>query len=212
MSYLKKIIHYTILLATVITAPSFVFATDNIQIQSSVIFNTSCARCHEGECSGRLTFHLPKSAADQHIRRYGGEQSIKEIRQLFELLRYMKEECSFYPLSVALAQDRIWDSDILGKLQSPSNNAYFVPLGRLEPGLYQILLEGLNKNTNYCIEIINNEFDYFEQKKLNWESEKMILQFQADEHSEYYLRITSKKPISLKRIELLASEKNSANN
>lgn len=100
---------------------------------------------------------------------------------------------------------------MLGKLKSPSNQAYFVPLGLLEPGLYQLLLEGLTDNTNYCIEIINNEFDYFDIKKVNGESEKMSLQFQADERSEYYLRITSKKPVNLKRIELLASDKNSAN-
>lgn len=211
MSYLGKIIQYTILLATVIISPSFVFATDTIQIESVIIFNTSCARCHEGQCSGRLTFHFPKRAAYQHISRFGGELSIETIRQLFELLRYTKEECSFYPLSVGLIQDRIWRSKMLGKLQSPSNQAYFVPLGLLEPGLYQLLLEGLTDNTNYCIEIINNEFDYFDIEKVNGESEKMSLQFQADERSEYYLRITSKKPVNLKRIELFASDKNSAN-
>ena len=212
MSYHRKIINFTTLLVIVITSPSSVLAADNIQIKSATIFNTSCTRCHEGECSGRMAFHLPKDATDKHIRRHGGELSIGTTRQLFELLRYMKEECHFYPFSFALAQDRIWGSNILAKLQSPSNNAYFVPLGRLEPGLYQLLLEGLNKNTNYSIEIINNEFDYFDQKKLNGESEKMILQFQADEYSEYYLRITSRKPISLKRIELFAREKKSANN
>jgi hypothetical protein len=212
MSSLKKTIYYIILLATFVITPPFVFATDNIQIESAIIFNTSCARCHEGGCSGRLTFHLPKSAADQHIRRYGGEVSIETIQQLYELLRYMKEECSFYPFSVGLIQDRIWGIDNLGKLQSPSNKAYFVPLGPLQPSLYLLMLEGLNENTNYCIEIINNEFNYFDQKKVNGEGEKMSLEFQADEYSEYYLRITSEKPINIKRIELVASDKNSTNN
>jgi hypothetical protein len=159
-----------------------------------------------------MTFHLPKSAADQHIRRHGGEISIETTRQLFELLRYMKEECGFYPLSVGLAQDRVWGRDKLDKLRSPSNKAYFVHLGRLEPGLYQLLLEGLSDNSNNCTEIINSEFDYFDLKKVDGEDEKMSLQFRADERSEYYFRITSKKPISIKRIELLANEKNSANN
>ena len=121
MSYLGKIIQYTILLATVIISPSFVFATDTIQIESVIIFNTSCARCHEGQCSGRLTFHFPKRAAYQHISRFGGELSIETIGQLFELLRYMKEECSFYPFSLTLIKDRIWDSDILAKFHSLSN-------------------------------------------------------------------------------------------
>ena len=211
MSYLREIINYIILVAIVITLPSPALATDSIQIESAIMFNTSCAQCHEGECSGRMTFHLPKSAADQHIHRHGGELSKKSIRELFELLRYMKEECSFYPLSVALSQDRIWGSDKLSKLRSPSNKAYFVPLGYLELGLYQLLIEGLNDNANYCIEIINGEFDYLVEKTLNGESEKLSLQFQADERSNYYLRIKSRKPISLKRIEILASEKNGAN-
>ena len=158
------------------------------------------------------TFHLPKQAADQHIRRYGGDLSKDSIRQLTELLRHMKVECGFYPLSVGLAQDRIWGSDMLDKLRPPSNQAYFLPLGLLEPGLYQLLLEGLNDNSDYCIEIINNEFDYFDKKKVNGESGKMSLQFQADVHSEYYLRITSRKPISLSRIELLISEIKNTNN
>ncbi len=212
MSYLREIIHYTILVAIVITLPPSVLATDSIQIESTIIFNTSCAQCHEGECSGRMTFHLPKSAADEHIRRHGGELSKKTIRELFELLRYMKEECSFYPLSVALSQDRIWGSDKLTKLRSPSNNAYFVPLGYLEPGLYQLLFEGFDDNANYCIEIINGEFEYLVEKTVNKESEILSLHFQAGERSNYYLRIKSKKPISLKRIEILARENNGANN
>ncbi|MCP4125742.1 MAG: hypothetical protein GY753_01605 [Gammaproteobacteria bacterium] len=205
------IIYHTIILAIFIILPSFVVATENIQIKSVVIFNTSCARCHEGECSGRMTFHLPKTEADQHIRRHGGKFSMETNRQLYELLRYMKEECSFYPLSVSLAQDRIWGSEKLSTFRSSSNKAYFVPLGRLEPGLYKLLLEGLDDSSKYCIEIVNSDFDCFDEKRVSGESEKTSLQFQADVHSEYYLRILSKKPINLKRIELLASEENSAN-
>lgn len=212
MSCRRKIINFTTLLVIVITSPSSALATDNIQIKSATIFNTACTRCHEGECSGRMAFHLPKDATDKHIRRHGGELSIETTRQLFELLRYMKEECRFYPLSIDLAQDRIWGIDNLDKLRSPSNKAYFVPLGLLDPGLYQLLLEGLNDETNYCIEIINDEFDYFDKKKVNVESEQMSLNFQADNRSKYYLRITSRKPVSLKRIELFAREKKSANN
>lgn len=174
-----------------------------MQIESVIIFNTSCARCHEGECSGRMTFHLPKSASDQHIRRHGGELSIETNRQLFELMRYMKEECSFYPLSIGLAQHRVWGSDMLGTLQTSSNQAYFVPLGLLEPGIYQLLLEGLSDNADYCIEIVNNEFEYFDKEKVNWGREIMGLQFHADVRSEYYLRITSNKPVSLKSIEFV---------
>jgi len=204
MSYSRKIIYHAIIFAIFITLDSFVFATENIKNESVIIFNTTCTRCHEGECSGRMTFHLPKSKADQHIRRHGGELSIETSRQLFRILRYMKEECSFYPLSVDHAKDRFWGSNMLDKLHSPSNLAYFVPLGFLKPGLYELLLDGLNEKSNYCIEIINSEFDYYDTEKVNNENKKISLQFEADVHLEYYFRIISKKTITLKRIQLIS--------
>ena len=202
MSSFLRIIKYKILIAVIITSPSLVMASDNIQIESNVIFNTSCARCHEGECSGRLSFHLPKSAADQHIRRHGGELSLETTRQLFELLRYMKEECGFYPFSLTLIEDRIWNSDTLAKFRSLSNKAYFIPLGHMEPGLYQLLFEGLNDISNICVEIINDEFDFIEKESINGKAEQQRLQFHVDERSEHFLRITATFPIRLNRIEL----------
>ena len=59
-------------------------AADRIPLESVVIFNTSCARCHEGEYSHGLSFCLPEDAADGHIRRYGGELSRGAVRQLAE--------------------------------------------------------------------------------------------------------------------------------
>ena len=159
-----------------------------------------------------MSFHLPKAAANQHIRRYGGDLNDQSVRQLFELLRYMKEECGFYPLSVGLAKDRVWDGDMLAKLRSPSAQSYFIPLGFLQPGLYHLLLTGLNQNTNYCIEIINSEFDYFDKKTVNAEGGGMSLQFQADVRSEYFLRICDQKPIALRKIELVAGKKDRIKN
>jgi len=191
------------LLAMVIASTSFVFAADTIQTESVIVFNTACARCHEGECSGRMTFNLPKSATNQHIRRHGGELADESVRQLFEVLRYMKEECGFYPLSMDLAKDKVWGNNLLAKLRSPSNQAYFVPLGFLEPGSYRLMMTGLAPDTNYCIEIINSEFDYFDNKRVNGDGEETSLIFQADVRSEYFLRISAREPVSLKKIELL---------
>lgn len=199
----RIIIYRTLLLAMAILSSSSVVANENIQTESVIIFNTSCARCHEGECSGRMTFHLAKTAADQHIERHGGRLSKETNRQLYELLRYMKEECGFYPLSADLEKNRMWDSDMLNKLQSPSNQAYFIPLGLLEPGLYQLQLEGLEDSESYCIELINDEFDYFDKEKVNREGNKMSLQFQPDVLLDYYFRLTSNKPVNLKRMELI---------
>ena len=208
MNHLAKIKRQA-LFAAAIVSPLLAFASDNIRIESAVIFNTSCARCHEGQCSGRLSFHLPKDATDQHIRRYGGELSLETTRQLFELLRYMKEECSFYPFSLALAEDRVWDSDTLTKLQAPSKQAYFMPLGYLDPGLYQLLFEGLNVNIDACIEIIDREFNFIGKDDVDREDENKKTVFQANERSEYFLRITAREPISLTRVELVTISKDS---
>ena len=74
-------------LLALLTAPPSVGDEGRASVESTVLFNTDCARCHEGECSGRLSFHLPPEAADQHIRRHGGELPAKQVRELYELLR-----------------------------------------------------------------------------------------------------------------------------
>lgn len=207
MNYLTNKILYIILSASILMSPVFIFASDKIQIESATLFNTACSRCHEGECSGRMSFHLPKSAANQHIRRHGGDLSLETIRQLFELLRYMKEECSFYPLPLALPQDRIWGSDTLAKLQSPSKQAYFIPLGLLEPDLYQLLFAGLNDNSKFCVEIINQEFDFVDKQDMKVAGEQKSLLFQVDERSEHFLRITAQEPINLIQLKLEVHDK-----
>lgn len=195
------IFQHKILLVIFLLLPSFVFASENILFKSVVIFNTSCARCHEGQCSGRMSFHLPEEAANQHIIRHGGELSQVSIRQLFILLRYMKEECSFYPLPDALVNDWIWASEMLNKFQSPSRQEYFIPIGLLQPGWYQFLFEELN-NTKFCAEIINDEFDFVDKDSLYGEHGNKRLKFHIEERLEYFLRLTAQKPINLKRLEL----------
>ncbi len=181
--------------------PCYVFASDNISIGSTVIFNTACARCHEGECSGRMSFHLPKDAENQHIIRHGGALSQQQILQLSKLLRYMKEECSFYPLPFALIKDKIWEFEMLKKFHSPSQQAYFIHLGILEPGSYNLWFEELN-GTKFCIDIISEEFDFTDIDSLYGENGIKRLKFYIENRSEYFLRLTAQKPILLNKLEL----------
>lgn len=189
------------LLTAILLLPLLTFASDNIPIESSVIFNTSCARCHEGECSGRMSFHLPEAAAYQHIRRHGGELSLTSIQPLFKLLRYMKEQCRFYPLPHALIHDQLWLSKMLDKFHSPSKQAYFIPLGILAPGTYHLLFDEL-ANTKFSIEIINDEFDFSDMDSLYRESCKKGLIFYVAERSEHFLRLSAQEPVTLKKLEL----------
>ncbi|MBE9527166.1 MAG: hypothetical protein IME94_09360 [Proteobacteria bacterium] len=203
MNYLSKKISPIFIIVSIIMLPLFLLASDKIPIETATIFNTLCAQCHEGECSGRMSFHLPKKSADQHIHRHGGELSQAKVGQLFELLRYMKEECSFYPFELALVKDRVWGSDTLAKLHSPSNLFYFMHLGLLEPGSYQLLFTEANNNFNFCIEVINKEFDFIDCENINGTHNQKKQEFQVTERSKYFLRIKARKPINLIRLELL---------
>lgn len=108
-------------------------------------FNTSCARCHEGQCSGRLS--LGADAATQtHVERYSGKILTGDEHALFlHHLRLMKEGCHLVsapahaPVDVAVLQA---EGAILAAFRSFQGNAYFIPLGKLMPGRYQLILEG----------------------------------------------------------------------
>lgn len=82
----------------------------------------------------------------------------------------------------------------------------------MEPGLYQLLFEGLNDITNICVEIINNEFDFIEKESINGEGEQLRLQFHVDDQSEHFLRITANDPISLNQLELVLQGTNGTKN
>lgn len=105
-----------------------------------VDFNTQCARCHEGECSGRLSFSSGSEAAANHLRRYLGELSEGEIQQLYSLLRHTKEDCRIYPFQAEGIPN--WRQEA-GVLNSPTildawrnsaQDGYFIPLGEIEAG------------------------------------------------------------------------------
>ncbi|TNF93957.1 MAG: hypothetical protein EP297_12230 [Gammaproteobacteria bacterium] len=206
MNYLK-IIKYLASLFAFIAMPSPSYASDDVELESAIIFNTSCAQCHEGECSGRLSYHLPKESMDRHIYRHGGTMSVETTQQLFILLRYMKEECRFYPLKISVEDQNSWGMKALARLHAPSGKAYFIPLGWVEPGLYRLLIHGLDAKTRVCIEIINSEFDFVIEENMDHEGRQKELSFQVKKGSDLFLRIKSHMPITLNRIELIEKAK-----
>ena len=81
-----------------ITALCCTSAAANEIPQSTIVrFNTVCANCHEGECSGRLSFQSGAAAARQHMQRYLGPIVDADVAAFFDLLRYTKENCAHYP-------------------------------------------------------------------------------------------------------------------
>ncbi|MFZ0791683.1 MAG: hypothetical protein WAM94_18880 [Chromatiaceae bacterium] len=172
-------------------------------VGSTVLFNTDCARCHEGECSGRLSFHLPPEASDQHIRRHGGNLAQSQIRELFELLRHMKEACAFYPLPFALARDGAWGPETLRKLRSPSGQGYFLPLGSLSPGAHRVLLQGLGAGARPSVELIDGGFDFLDALEIEPDAAGWSLRFRTDTAGELFLRVNAPGSTDLTRVELL---------
>ena len=190
-------------LAASVLGPAPLTASDAIPIAAAVVFNTACARCHEGECSGRMSLDLPRDAADEHVRRHGGALPDETVRQLGELLRYMKEQCAFYPLPLALATDRVWGQDSLDQLRSPAGTAYFLPLGRLGAGEHRLRIDGLEPGIRTCVDLVTADFDSVTPEAVTQEGEQRGLRFRIDTPVEVFLRITAERSITMTRAELV---------
>jgi hypothetical protein len=80
-----------------LTAFSAARAEPPAALDAIVQFHTVCNSCHEGECSGRLSFDSGSAAARGHIERYLGATPDASIASLFAMLRHVKESCSHYP-------------------------------------------------------------------------------------------------------------------
>ncbi len=177
-------------------------AAEGPPLGAVVLFNTHCARCHEGECSGRLSFQLAEDAADEHIRRYGGEIPLETVRHLGELLRHMKEGCAFYPMPLALATDRAWGRDALDGLRTPDRTAYFLPLGWLGVGRHDLWIDGLGTGQTACIELVDGAFDPLRHEPMTGDNGRRGLRFRVETPNEVFLRIRAEGPIALTGVEL----------
>lgn len=191
-----------ILWLIMIAIPSIGVCDDRVRTESIATFNTNCARCHEGECSGRMTFHMSKDVADQHIQRHTGKLSQEIYQELHELLHYMKVECSYYPLDLALSDDGFWSENQLSPLRSHTGKAYFIPLGTLQPNSYNLSFSGPHDSARLCVEIINDEFDFIEKMTLKSDDDNTVLNYQVDESGKYYLRISAQISFNINNIDI----------
>jgi hypothetical protein len=123
-----------------------------------VRFNTVCANCHEGECSGRLSFQSGMEAARHHLQRYLGQLSERESVDLFALLKFTKEQCRQYPLKANLPPDGHWKLEDLQTWRNPTEGGYFVPLGELREGKYLLRLKFAGEPLGR-VRIIGAKFD-----------------------------------------------------
>jgi hypothetical protein len=173
----------------------------DIPTSTVVRFNTVCARCHEGECSGRLTFDVDHMAAANHIRRHAGEVVTDEQKDLHTLLTYMKQRCDYYPMRVAAPPSGSWSPSMLAQLRGPAGDTYFIPLGALSAGRYRARLR-FDVAAEACAQVISASFDIGEHPGLKTEGGTMEFEFIASENRPYYLRLQAAKPAVLEMLEI----------
>ncbi len=184
----------------------FLFATslfslekkENISIKTAVVFNTLCSKCHEGQCSGRLTFDTGSEVASNHIKRYSEEVDISkhEIKEFFTLLNYMKKECLLF-----MPEGIKYKANNLSSFATSSKKGYFIPLGQLKKGDYKLLIKTKEGN-RFRLELISSQFDSYLDRSICSCDKKREFDFTIDEEANYFLRIKSKKPLYIKSLEI----------
>ncbi len=169
---------------------------ENSSIKTAVIFNTLCAKCHEGECSGRLSFDTGSKTASRHIKRYADDANISkgETEEFFNLLNYMKMECALW-----MPDNGKWELENLSHFALPSAKGYFIPLGILKEGKYHIKIK-IKEDIHFRIEVLSDHFEHYIDISSCPDRKNETFQFTIDKPVNTFLRMQSRE--SLKIIDL----------
>lgn len=189
-------------IAAVLMLPWLWLPAHAAELAQVIRFNTACAYCHEGECSGRMSFALGADAAFAHIRRYAGFVDDIEAQQLVEALAHMKENCAYLPLD-ALASG-VGDPAVLVQYRNPNSGDYFLPLGVLETGAYRLQLE-FAERTAPLIEVINEHFDPVETCPTRESQTLHDLDFTIAEPAAHFVRLRLAEAVPLVGLRLAPS-------
>ena len=174
----------------------------NISTKTAVIFNTLCAKCHEGECSGRLSFDTGSKAASSHIKRYAGDATISKVenKEFFTLLNHMKTKCA-----LIMPDGDKWTQENLAHFALPSSKGYFIPLGLLRSGKYLIVIKTEEK-IHFKVEVISDHFDSYLGTTVCPDQKENNLGFTLDGTTNTFLRINSKKPLHITILEIKSQD------
>lgn len=157
-------------------------------------FATACAVCHEGECSGRLSFALAPEASFDHIRRYAGNVDEALARRLFEALVYMKEECAYIPLRALNAQKA--DEETLADYRDVHSGRYFVPLGQRSSGRYRLELR-FDPRSSASIEVLDTRFDILAYECFEGDAPTVALSLLVETDAELFVRVRTPRGVRL---------------
>lgn len=177
---------------------------EEISTKTAVIFNTLCAKCHEGECSGRLSFDTKDRVANSHIKRYAGDTSIteSETKDFFTLLNYMKKKCLLW-----MPNNGKWEPENLSHFALSSYHGYFIPLGILNKGKYRLTIK-TEESSFFRVEVISSHFEPFLDQSISSAQKDQRLHFTIDVPVNAFLRIRSRRPLHVISLEIKKEEKN----
>lgn len=169
--------------------------------QHWALFNTVCARCHEAQCSGRLSLGPGDTQSRTHVERYAGRLSDDLHQQLVVYLQHMKEFCGFTAISLAFEPRSAWSEEQLTDFRTPNGEAYFVPLGKLEAENYRVF--GRVTGTGWSAQIVSAGFEELAESGPCGKGDEFSLEFRAD-GGMYYLRVVGRGALHLQELRLAA--------
>lgn len=196
-----KILNFLVLTSIFFSFPSCLSSAENVHdvsTKTAVIFNTLCAKCHEGECSGRLSFNSDSQSASSHIKRYAEEKNLSkgETKDFFTLLEHMKKECVLW-----MPDNGGWKPENLLHFALPSQHGYFIPLGMLKHGKYSLHIE-TKEDIRFRVEVISSHFDPFLDRSICSRGEEQRLLFNIDAPVSVFLRIRSRMPLHVTALKI----------
>jgi len=199
----KSVIGCLGLLIFFLFIPLVYSAEDRPFTESVIIFNTICAKCHEAQCSGRLSFNDSYNKSTAHILRYYAQASGKEglQKELFNILHYMKAKCAYYPMKASVPIKKIWEEEVLVKFMTMIKRNYFIPVGNFSPGLYRIKLE-LDEDVKVSVNFISGKFDMIIDECYQSKERQINITTLIEEPGEYYFRMYPREAVSLIRLEI----------
>lgn len=164
-------------------------------------FATACAKCHEGQCSERLSFTQQPGAAAAHITQYAGPGDEAFIRALHETLERMKIECRYaLPPAVRLLTD-IADAQYLQDYRDSWTGGYVVPIGELGAGTFR-LTATTESDERMRIEVIDDEFDPWLDQCVAPQDGRIVVDFRLSEPRQLFIRLQPKQNKAITRLRL----------
>lgn len=175
---------------------------------ATVRFATACALCHEGECSGRLSFARRPEAAFDHIRQYAGPVEDELARQMYDTLEQMKSDCRYPALAEPELQHTL-NADALAGYRDPWSGDYFLPLGDLPAGDYRLMMEfdeGDAHGGRLRVELIDAGFDPLIDQCLSVEDGRLDVTLTLGDTRPHFLRLRPRAAMRVTRLKLVPIE------